>query len=55
MNDVTIPHRMHCVLRKTLCTMSSVSERGDMDSANHSVVIQSIETTVSRLITLIGI
>ena len=33
---------MHCVLRKTLCTTSSVSERGDMDSENHSVVIWSI-------------
>ena len=40
MNDVTIPHA--CVLRKTLCTTSSVSERGDMDSENHSVVIRSI-------------
>ena len=36
MNDVTIPHAF--VLRKTLCTTSSVSERGDMDSENHSVV-----------------
>ena len=25
---------MHCVLRKTLCTTSSVSERGDFDSEN---------------------
>ena len=40
MNDVTIPHAF--VLRKTLCTTSSVSERGDIDSENHSVVIRSI-------------
>ena len=33
---------MHCVLRKTLCTTSSVSERGDVDSENHSVMIRSI-------------
>ena len=32
MNDVTIHHAF--VLRKTLCTTSSVSERGDMDSEN---------------------
>ena len=32
MNDVTITHAF--VLRKTLCTTSSVSERGDMDSEN---------------------
>ena len=32
MNDVTIPHAF--VLRKTLCTTSSVSERGDIDSEN---------------------
>ena len=25
---------MHCVLRKTLCTTLSVSERADVDSAN---------------------
>ena len=25
---------MHCVLRNTLCTTSSVSERGDVDSEN---------------------
>lgn len=36
-----------------LCTMPSVSERGDMDLVNHSVVIQkneshSVELTVSR-------
>ena len=35
-NDFTIPHVL------TLCTSSSVSERGDMDSENHSVVIPSI-------------
>ena len=57
MNDVTIPHAF--VLRKTLCTTSSVSERGDMDSENHSVVIRSIEShsvksTVSRLRILMG-
>ena len=51
---------MHCVLRKTLCTTSSVSERGDMDSESHSVVIRSIgshsvKLTVSRVITLVGI
>ena len=40
MNGVTIPHAF--VLRKTLCTTSSVSERGDMDSENHSMVIRSI-------------
>ena len=33
---------LYCVLRKTLCTTSFVSERGDMDSENHSVVIRSI-------------
>ena len=33
---------MHCVLRKTLCTTSSVSERGDKDSENHSVVTRII-------------
>ena len=43
-----------------LCTTSSVSERGHMDSENHSVVIRSIglhsmKSTVSRLITLMGI
>ena len=58
MNDVTIPHAF--VLRKTLCTTSSVSERGDMDSENHSVVIRSIgshsvKSTVSRLRILMGI
>ena len=58
MNDVTIPHAF--VLRKTLCSTSSVSERGDMDSENHSVVIRSIglhsvKSTVSRVITLMGI
>ena len=57
MNDVTIPHAF--VLRKTLCTTSSVSERGDMDSENHSVLIRSIgpysvNSTVSKLITLMG-
>ena len=39
---MTPQYLMHCVLRKTLCTMSSVSERGDMDSENHSVVIRRI-------------
>ena len=57
---MTSQYLMHFVLRKTLCTTSSVSERGDMDSENHSVVIPSIEphsvkSTVSRLITLMGI
>ena len=56
--DVTIPHAF--VLRKTLCTTSWVSERGDMDSENHSVVIRSIashsvKSTVSRLRSLMGI
>ena len=51
---------MQCVLRKTVCSTSSVSERGDMDSENHNVVIRSIgshsvKSTVSRLITLMGI
>ena len=51
MNNVTIP---------ALCTTSSISERGDMDSENHSVVIRSIgshsvKSTVSRVITLMGI
>ena len=32
---MTSQYLMHCVLRKTLCTTSSVSERGDMDSENH--------------------
>ena len=58
MNDVTIPHAL-CI-EKTLCTTSSVSERGDMDSENHSVVIRSIgshsvKSTVSKLISLMGI
>ena len=58
MNDVRIPHTI--VLRKTLCKTSSVLERGDMDSENHSVVIRSIgshsvKSTVSRLRILIGI
>ena len=56
MNDVTIPY----ALRKTLCTTSSVSERGDMEPENHSVVIRSIglhyvKSTVSTVITLMGI
>ena len=34
---------MQCALRKTLHTTSSVSERGDMDSENHSE-INSIKT-----------
>ena len=51
---------MYCALRKTLCTTSSVSERGDMDSENHCVVIwsigsHSVKSTLSRLITLICI
>ena len=29
---MTSQYLMQCVLRKTLCTTSSVSERGDMDS-----------------------
>ena len=38
----------------------SVSDRGDMDSENHSVVIgnigpHSVKLTVSRVITLMGI
>ena len=33
---MTSQYLMHCVLRKTLCTTSSVSERGDRDSENHS-------------------
>ena len=58
MNDVTIPHTF--VLRKTLCTTSSVSERGPMDLENQSVVIRrigshSMKSTVSRLKTLMGI
>ena len=58
MNDVTILHAF--VLRKTLCTTSSVSERGDMDSEKHSVVIRSIGShsvisTASRLRILMGI
>ena len=53
----TSQYVMHCVLRKTLCTTLSVSERGDMDSENHSVVIwsmgsQSVKSTVLRLITM---
>ena len=58
--DVTIPHAF--VLRKTLCTTSSVSERCDMYSENHSVVIRSIrlhsvhvKSTLSRLRKLMGI
>ena len=43
MNNVTIPYAL-CIEKKTLCTSSSVSERGDMDSENHSVVIRSIES-----------
>ena len=50
----------HCILGETLCDKSSVSEKGDLDSENHSVVIRNIEShsvklTVSRLITLMGI
>ena len=42
---------MHGVLRKTLCTTSSVSERGDMDSENHrprSIGSQSVKSTVCK-------
>ena len=39
---MTSQYLIHCVLRKTLCITSSVSERGDMDSENHSVAIRSI-------------
>ena len=39
---MTSQYLMHCVLRKTLCNTSLVSERGDMDSENHSVVIRRI-------------
>ena len=31
---MTSQYLMHCVLRKILCTMSSVSESDDMDSEN---------------------
>ena len=37
---VSIPHAL-CI-EKILCTTLSVSERGDMDSKNHSVIIPSI-------------
>ena len=55
-NDVTILHAL-CI-RKSLCTKSQVSERGD--SENNSVVIRSIgshsaKSTVPRLMTLMGI
>ena len=58
MNDATIPYAL-CIEKNT-GTASSVSEWGDMDSENHSVVIRSIgshslKSTVSRLITLVGI
>ena len=53
MNDVTILHAF--VLRKTLCTTSSVSERGDMDSENHSIGSHYLKSTESGLITLMGI
>ena len=58
MSDVIIPHAL-CI-EKTLCTTSSVLERGNMDSENHSVVIRSIgshsvKSAVSRVITLMGI
>ena len=58
LNDVAIPHAL--CNEKTLCTTSSVSERVDMDSENHSVVIRSIglhsvKSTVSRVITFMGI
>ena len=50
MNDLTIPHAF--VLRKTLCTTSSVSERGDMDSEKpqcndpeHQITLCEINTT----------
>ena len=52
---------MHCVLRKTLCTTSSVSERGDMifrkPQCGDSEYIGShyVKSTVSWLITLMGI
>ena len=57
MNDVTITSCI--VLSKTLGTTSLVSERGDMDSENHSVVIlssglHSVKSSVSSLITLMG-
>ena len=50
----------HCILGETLCDKSSVSEKGDLDSENNSVVIRNIEShsvksTVSRMITLMGI
>ena len=56
---MTSQYLLYCVLRKTLCTTSSVSERGDMDSENHSVVIRSIgshsvKSTVLRPITWDG-
>ena len=57
-NDVTISYAL-CIEKK-LCTTSSVSEGGDMDSENRSVVIRSIgshsvKSTVSRLIKFMGI
>ena len=56
--DVTITHVL-CIEKKTLCTTSSISEKGDMDTENHSVVVNigshSVKPTVSRLITLMGI
>ena len=33
-DKMTSQYLMHCVLRKTLCTTSSVSVRGDLDSEN---------------------
>ena len=46
-NDVTIPHAL--CFGKTLCAMSSVLDRADMDSENHSVVIRSNRITLFEI------
>ena len=58
LNDVTIPHAL-CIEKNIVFYVIGFIE-GDMDSKNHSVVFRSIglhsvKSTVSRLITLMGI
>ena len=53
MNDVTIPHTF--VLRKTLCTTSSVSERGEPQCGDPEHRIKLCEIYSMKLITLVGI
>ena len=58
MNDITIPHAL-CIEKKIVYYVISFKE-GAVESENHSVVIwsirsHSVKSTVSRLITLMGI